>query len=213
MFRCDEQIAVVAAKACEVADVGEISNEQRVELRFAEQAAELVATFGETSHGVVSGEWLVVGLFRMLSLQCLQLRSILLRMFRVTREIDFCYGHRLLNYDGKCRHLHGHNGRAVISIEGPELDDRGMVLDFADIKKAVSTWIDDNLDHRMILCREDPVVPILQEMGEPLYLLDQNPTAENIAKLIFDANVSAGVPIVEVRLWETPRCYATYVPE
>ena len=134
-------------------------------------------------------------------------------MFRVTREIDFCYGHRLLNYEGKCRHLHGHNGRAVISIEGPELDDRGMVLDFGDIKKAVSTWIDDNLDHRMILCREDPVVPILQEMGEPLFLTDHNPTAETIAKLIFDGNVSAGVPIVEVRLWETPRCYATYIPE
>jgi len=133
-------------------------------------------------------------------------------MFRVTREIDFCYGHRLLNYEGKCRHLHGHNGRAVISIEGEQLDERGMVLDFADIKKAVSTWIDENLDHRMILNREDPVVPILQEMGEPLYLIDQNPTAENIAKLIYDENHSAGVPIIEVRLWETPRCFATYAP-
>ena len=40
-------------------------------------------------------------------------------MFRVTREIDFCYGHRLLNYDGKCKYLHGHNGRAVITIESP----------------------------------------------------------------------------------------------
>ena len=38
-------------------------------------------------------------------------------MFRVTRQIDFCYGHRLLNYEGKCRYLHGHNGRAVIVIE------------------------------------------------------------------------------------------------
>lgn len=133
-------------------------------------------------------------------------------MFRVTREIDFCYGHRLLNYDGKCRHLHGHNGRAVISIQGEKLDERGMVLDFADIKKAVSTWIDENLDHRMILSHDDPVVPMLQEMGEPLYLIDQNPTAENIAKLIYDENQSAGVPIVEVRLWETPRCYATYAP-
>ena len=38
-------------------------------------------------------------------------------MFRVTREIDFCYGHRLLNYDGKCSYLHGHNGRAIITIE------------------------------------------------------------------------------------------------
>ncbi len=133
-------------------------------------------------------------------------------MFRVSREIDFCYGHRLLNYDGKCKHLHGHNGRAVITIEGEQLDNRGMVLDFADIKKAVSTWIDENLDHRMILCRTDPVVPTLQEMGEPLYLLDDNPTAENIAKLICEENRAAGVPIVEVRLWETPRCYATYLP-
>ncbi len=134
-------------------------------------------------------------------------------MFRVTREIDFCYGHRLLNYDGKCRHLHGHNGRAVISIEGTELDNRGMVLDFADIKRSVSTWIDENLDHRMILCREDPVVSILQEMGEPLYLLDENPTAENIAKLIYQETRKLGVPIVEVRLWETPRCFATYMEE
>lgn len=133
-------------------------------------------------------------------------------MFRVTREIDFCYGHRLLNYEGKCRYLHGHNGRAVISIAGEKLDDRGMVLDFSDIKRSVSTWIDDNLDHRMILNRADPVVPLLQELGEPLYLIDENPTAENIAKLIFEQTCSNGVPIVEVRLWETPRCFATYAP-
>ncbi len=133
-------------------------------------------------------------------------------MFRVTREIDFCYGHRLLNYEGKCRYLHGHNGRAVISIEGKDLDSRGMVLDFSDIKKTVSTWIDENLDHRMILCRRDPVVPMLQDMGEPLYLLDENPTAENIAKLIFEQTKAIDVPIVEVRLWETPRCFATYAP-
>jgi 6-pyruvoyltetrahydropterin/6-carboxytetrahydropterin synthase len=133
-------------------------------------------------------------------------------VFRVTREIDFCYGHRLLNYDGKCRYLHGHNGRAVITIEGEKLDSRGMVLDFSDIKRTVSTWIDENLDHRMILCREDPVVGILKEMGEPLYLLDENPTAENIAKLIYTESQAHGFPIVEVKLWETPRCFATYIP-
>jgi 6-pyruvoyltetrahydropterin/6-carboxytetrahydropterin synthase len=131
-------------------------------------------------------------------------------MFHVTREIDFCYGHRLLNYHGKCRHLHGHNGRAVISIAGQQLDQRGMIVDFSDIKKAVSTWIDEHLDHRMVLHREDPVVPLLQEMNEPLWLMDENPTAENIAKLIYTQSHALGVPIVEVRLWETPRCYATY---
>ena len=131
-------------------------------------------------------------------------------LFRVSREIDFCYGHRLLNYSGKCRHLHGHNGRAVITIEAEQLDDRGMVLDISDIKRVVSGWIDENLDHRMILCREDPVVPTFQQMGEPLFLLDTNPTAENIAKLIFEFTKEAGFPIVETQLWETPRCFATY---
>lgn len=131
-------------------------------------------------------------------------------MFQVTREIDFCYGHRLLNYEGKCKHLHGHNGKAIITVESPSLDDRGMVLDFSDIKQVVAAWIDDHLDHRMILCREDPVVPLLQEMGEPLYLLDENPTAENIAKVIYEKTLEAGFPIVEARLWETPKCFAVY---
>ncbi|MGW8255926.1 MAG: 6-pyruvoyl trahydropterin synthase family protein [Thermoguttaceae bacterium] len=133
-------------------------------------------------------------------------------MFRVTREIDFCYGHRLLNYPGKCRHLHGHNGRVCISIETASLDQRGMVVDFDDLKKTISRWIDENLDHRMILRRDDPAVGVLQELGEPLYLLEENPTAENIAKLIADQAASMGIPLAEVRIWETPKCSATYFP-
>jgi 6-pyruvoyltetrahydropterin/6-carboxytetrahydropterin synthase len=133
-------------------------------------------------------------------------------MYRVTREIDFCYGHRLLNYEGKCRYLHGHNGRAVIAIESDKLDSRGMVLDFSDIKRVVSNWIDQNLDHRMILHRDDPAREALAALGEPMYLLDSNPTAENIARLIFDYTKSQGFPIVEARLWETPNCFATYCP-
>lgn len=134
-------------------------------------------------------------------------------MFRVTREIDFCYGHRLLNYDGKCKYLHGHNGRAVIALEAERLDERGMVLDFSDIKRVVSRWIDDNLDHRMILHRADPAVATLESLGEPLYLIDCNPTAENIAKLIYDFTAAQGFPIVETVLWETPHCFATYRPQ
>jgi 6-pyruvoyltetrahydropterin/6-carboxytetrahydropterin synthase len=131
-------------------------------------------------------------------------------MFRVTREIDFCYGHRLLNYDGKCRYLHGHNGRAVIVLESSTLDARGMVLDFSDIKRVVSRWIDEHLDHRMILRRDDPAVSALEKLGEPLCLIDANPTAENIAKLIFEFTAGQGFPVVETHLWETPQCFATY---
>lgn len=131
-------------------------------------------------------------------------------MYRVTQEIEFCYGHRLLNYSGKCRHLHGHNGRAVIVLEAPQLDNRGMLVDFTDIKNALRTWIDDQLDHRMILHEADPVLPTLRDMGEPVYVIPENPTAENIARLIFERAREDGFPVLEVSLWETPKACATY---
>jgi 6-pyruvoyltetrahydropterin/6-carboxytetrahydropterin synthase len=131
-------------------------------------------------------------------------------MFRVSREIDFCYGHRLLHYEGKCRHLHGHNGRVVITIETESLDSKGMVVDFNEIKRRVQGWIDEHLDHRMVLHRDDAIVPLLETQGEPMFLMDVNPTAENIAKLIADVARHQGIPVVEVRLWETPHCFATY---
>src|SRR5437764_2630919 len=87
-------------------------------------------------------------------------------MFRVTREIRFCYGHRLLRYDGKCRHLHGHNGTAVIALAGDRLDDRGMVVDFSDLKRVVGGWIDATLDHTMLLHKDGPVLPDLRRPGE-----------------------------------------------
>ena len=131
-------------------------------------------------------------------------------MFHVSRELRFCYGHRLLNYDGKCRHLHGHNGRAVITLAAPELDALGMVVDFSQIKRVVGGWIDSQLDHCMLLHRDDPVLPHLQAQGEPVFLMDVNPTAENIARLIYDFTAAQGFPVVEVRLWETETSFAVY---
>jgi 6-pyruvoyltetrahydropterin/6-carboxytetrahydropterin synthase len=131
-------------------------------------------------------------------------------MYRVTRQIDFCYGHRLLNYDGKCRHLHGHNGRAVIVLEAEALDDRGMLVDFSDIKRHVQRWIDETLDHNMLLHEDDPLVPVLTERGERIFLMTDNPTAENIARLIYRQARDSGLPVVEVTLWETPNCFASY---
>jgi 6-pyruvoyltetrahydropterin/6-carboxytetrahydropterin synthase len=134
-------------------------------------------------------------------------------MFLVTREIHFCYGHRLLNYEGKCRYLHGHNGKALITLRSEALDQRGMVVDFSEIKRSVSVWIDEVFDHRMILHREDPAVPLLRQIGEPVFLMDTNPTAENIARLIFERAESQGLPVARVELWETPQCSAVYCPE
>ena len=131
-------------------------------------------------------------------------------MYKVTREIHFCYGHRLLNYDGKCRNLHGHNGRLEIEMASEDLDARGMVRDFSEIKMKIQTWIDENLDHKMLLREDDPLLPILKQMKEPTYAMKVNPTAEAIAKLIFDHALSHEFPVTEVRLWETATSFATY---
>jgi 6-pyruvoyltetrahydropterin/6-carboxytetrahydropterin synthase len=131
-------------------------------------------------------------------------------MFSVTREITFCYGHRLLEYEGKCRHLHGHNGRAEITLEAERLGPLGMVVDFSEVKRVVGGWIDEELDHRMLLRKDDPVLPTLRAQGEPLFVMDVNPTAENIAKLIYDYAAGQGLPVVEVKLWETESSYACY---
>jgi 6-pyruvoyltetrahydropterin/6-carboxytetrahydropterin synthase len=134
-------------------------------------------------------------------------------MFTVSREINFCYGHRLLNYAGKCRYLHGHNGRLIIRLAAAELDKEGMVVDFSEVKRVVGGWIDENLDHRMVLQRNDPAVATLRAMDEPMYLMDVSPTAENIARLIFEVARERGFPVVDVRLWETPGCCARYGAE
>lgn len=132
------------------------------------------------------------------------------RVYLVTKEIRFCYGHRLLNYSGKCRYLHGHNGRVLITLGASVLDPIGMVCDFSEIKERIGAWIDATLDHRMILCKDDPVLPYLREIGEPVYVLDENPTAEAIARLIYQETARLGYPVVQVTLWETETSFATY---
>jgi 6-pyruvoyltetrahydropterin/6-carboxytetrahydropterin synthase len=116
----------------------------------------------------------------------------------------------LLNYQGKCRHLHGHNGKVEIEVVADKLDTRGMVVDFGDINAIVKTWIDRDLDHKMLLSKDDPILDILRDLGEPVFVMDVNPTAENIAKLICEFAASQGLPVSEVRLWETVTSFATY---
>ncbi len=131
-------------------------------------------------------------------------------MYRVTCEIRFCYGHRLLNHAGKCRYLHGHNGRAVIVLESARLDNLGMVVDFGRVKQVVKGWIDAHLDHCMILHQDDPALPVLRSQGEPVFVMEVNPTAENLARLVYDYAAGQGLPVVEVRLWETDDSFATF---
>ena len=131
-------------------------------------------------------------------------------MYSVTKRIDFCYGHRLLDYDGACKHPHGHNAVAEIEVRTDSLDARDMVCDFSDIKLVVKQWIDGQFDHKMILRHDDPLVQPLQQLGEPVFVLDSNPTVERIARLIFDHVREQGFPVVSVKVWETPTSFATY---
>ena len=133
-------------------------------------------------------------------------------MYRVTETVDFCYGHRLLRYKGKCAHLHGHNGRVEIEVAAPSLNDQSMVADFSDIGRIVKEWIDLNLDHRMLLHRDDPLVTVLRAHDEPLFLMESDPTAEAIARVICEHALSQGLRVSEVRLWETPDSVASYTP-
>ena len=131
-------------------------------------------------------------------------------MYSVTKRIEFCYGHRLLDYDGICKHPHGHNAIAEIEVRTAELDNRNMVCDFSDIRRIIKSWIDKELDHKMVLRHDDPLVKSLQQLGEPIYLLDSNPTVERIARLIYEYASQQGLSVVRVKVWETPTSYAEY---
>src|SRR5947199_9750969 len=86
-------------------------------------------------------------------------------MYRVARELNFCYGHRLPG-QGKEQHLHGHNARVFITLGAAALDKLGMVMDFMHLKAVVGGWIDRTLDHTLLLHRDDPLVPLLRQAGE-----------------------------------------------
>ena len=131
-------------------------------------------------------------------------------MYSVSRLIHFCYGHRLLNYQGKCRNLHGHNGKVEVRLSRKTLGPTGMVMDFEEIKQTLEAWIYTTLDHRMILNKKDPLIPVLRKFGQPLVLLSGNPTAEAIARHIYNQARQLKLPVAQVRLWETPSSFAEY---
>jgi 6-pyruvoyltetrahydropterin/6-carboxytetrahydropterin synthase len=131
-------------------------------------------------------------------------------MYQITKTFTFCYGHRLYKDSGKCGHLHGHTGRAEVTLEGKELDHLGMLKNFDSIKAGFGKWIDANLDHRLLLNKSDPLVEPLKKAGEKLFLMDGNPTAENIAKVLHETAKGDGLPVKNVTFWESPTACATY---
>lgn len=131
-------------------------------------------------------------------------------MFTITKEVYFCYGHRLMKHSGKCRHLHGHSVKASISIRQPHLNDQDMVCDFAEIRDCVEDYIDHHLDHNLLLHKDDPLIPMLIQSNERFLALDEHPTAEVLSKMIYQYLQQAGFNVAHVTLWETASAYARY---
>ncbi|MGL4595361.1 MAG: 6-pyruvoyl trahydropterin synthase family protein [Thermoguttaceae bacterium] len=131
-------------------------------------------------------------------------------MYTISRQFSFCYGHRLLQHSGKCAHPHGHNAIVEIVLEQNSLSADGMVIDFGQLKETIGVWIEQSLDHRMILQADDPLVTFLKAQNEPVYTLDYAPTAEHLAQLIFEKTAEMEFPVVAVRFFETEKCSAEY---
>jgi 6-pyruvoyltetrahydropterin/6-carboxytetrahydropterin synthase len=133
-------------------------------------------------------------------------------MYQIVQELVFPYGHRLTHHPGGCGRLHGHNGQLQVVLEADTLDDQGYVMDFDALNDVLRTVLEETFDHRMILHKEDPIIPYLQDAGEEFVTLDQHPTAEAIARAVYDQLSDRGLPAVEVRLYETPTSLAVYRP-
>lgn len=134
-----------------------------------------------------------------------------------TRKLEFDAGHRVVNHESKCKNFHGHRYVVEATFECAELDSLGRVVDFGVIKQIYGKWIDDNLDHTMILNEVDREAGMfLESLGnKPVYFVDFNPTAENLSKFLFEkANElmgdKFGLKCIKIRLWETPNCYCDY---
>ena len=123
-------------------------------------------------------------------------------MFEITIEETFAAGHALRNYRGKCENVHGHNYRVEVTLEGERLDDTGLLVDFVELKRVVHSVL-DRMDHQWL--NDWPPFDKL------------NPSAENMAKFIYDEvnsglGVRPGVRIAWVKLWETDTSSAVYRP-
>ncbi|MDP4210096.1 MAG: 6-carboxytetrahydropterin synthase [Bacteroidota bacterium] len=102
----------------------------------------------------------------------------------VTKEFRFEAAHRLLkHYSGKCTNNHGHSWLVRLHLEGENLDEKDMLIDFQELK-ALKVWIDDQLDHASLLWEQDPMLDYIKSSGQRLYVTVKNPTSEHIAEVI-----------------------------
>jgi 6-pyruvoyltetrahydropterin/6-carboxytetrahydropterin synthase len=140
----------------------------------------------------------------------------------ITRKLEFDAGHRIPDHRSQCRNLHGHRYVLEITLEGELVDvegapDRGMVMDFADVKALAVQHLVDRWDHAFLVFEGDTQVRgFLDTMpGHKTVVLDRIPTVENLALIafeilskVYDAHYGVDLRLRRVRLYETPNCWA-----
>lgn len=136
------------------------------------------------------------------------------KRYSITRRLEVDAGHRLLKHEGKCANYHGHRYAIELTLEGTELDEVGVLVDFSAVKERFGAWLDHKVDHAMILQDEDPMVGPMDNLGVKLCVVPFAPTAEALAKWFYSAaqDVLGLVPadVVRVRVYETPNCWADW---
>ncbi len=136
-------------------------------------------------------------------------------MIICTRKIEFDAAHRIRDHESVCKMLHGHRYVVEASFAAQGLDQLGRVIDFGEIKEILGSWINKNFDHNTILSKDDIDLGrmIASQTGQNIFYLNYHPTAENIARFLFEEVCPAlfagrSVKCVAIKIYETPNCYA-----
>jgi len=140
---------------------------------------------------------------------------------RVTKEFRFEGAHALLDYDGKCRHIHGHSYRLLITVSGiPEFREchpkSGMVLDFSELKNIVNTHIIEPFDHALILKSDSPLTEEISNSYENVKVVEFQPTSENLAiyfARILKEHLPKQIKLQSVKLYETTTSFVEWLAE
>lgn len=140
-------------------------------------------------------------------------------MYRLTTEHSFDAAHFLAGYKGKCRNIHGHRWRVVVTIAAEELktdsQNRGMLADFSDLKKDLKKVL-STLDHALIIEKgslKEKTVEALEDEEFKLVTVPFRPTAENFSRYFYEEMSGFGYPVESVSVYETPNNCAVYQAE
>lgn len=142
-------------------------------------------------------------------------------MYKITKKYETETGHRLINYNGKCAHLHGHRYQWEATIIHEDLTPTGFIIDFKDLKVAMEHILEP-YDHALVLHKDDPLllggVGRLRATNDEharLILLDVNPTVENMTCIIGEELAAyfenTTYHVERVKCHETSDSYAEWV--